>query len=153
MEESNFNLVEIGNLLIGVSTLILAIVVLYVNNYNAKRNQRIHIADKRSKWIEEFRIHLSTFMTELNQIHRSQLAGTQIPSNEAVKPLYYSMNMITLLIQDEDVNSSILIEDLGEILEMVLKKKKEYGQLTPKIFLTAKKITDREWELIKELKK
>ena len=90
-------------------------------------------------------------MTELNQIYRSQLTGVKFPSNEAVRPLYNSMNMITLLVNEDDVNSKILLEDLGEILEMVLKEKKDYGYLTPKIFETAKKITDKEWGLIKNL--
>ena len=151
MEVNSLNLVEVGNLAIGLGTFFLAGAVLYVNNRNTKKNQRIHLADKRSKWVEEFRIQLSSFMTELNQIYRSQLTGVKFPSNEAVRPLYNSMNMITLLVNEDDVNSKILLEDLGEILEMVLKEKKDYGYLTPKIFETAKKITDKEWGLIKNL--
>lgn len=49
------NIIEYGNLAIGIGTFTLAIVLAFVNWKGSSRDRAVHIADKRQEWVNTFR--------------------------------------------------------------------------------------------------
>ena len=62
METSTSQLIDYGNLAIGIGTFTLAIVLGIINVISTVKSRRIHIADKRQEWVTNFRTQVSKIL-------------------------------------------------------------------------------------------
>ena len=63
---TKLNILDYGQLVIGIGTLVLAMVLGIATWVKANRDRRVHIADKRQQWITDLRNSVSEYLAVCN---------------------------------------------------------------------------------------
>lgn len=137
-----------GEFLIGAGTFLLAIIVAISTGYTAKRNRRVHIADKRKEWLGEFRSKVAELLLTLTLLDRKRDLEILERHNLLINEL--------LLLSFQDMDNSDASKSMTELLQQLLAMQTDSNPdatsgNAANVMKTAHKIIDDKWKKIKNL--
>ncbi|WP_299214663.1 hypothetical protein [uncultured Aquimarina sp.] len=148
----NKSWIDLGNLFIGIGTIFLGFIVLFVNTRNSKLDRKVQIANKRQEWINNLRKNVAIFLGEIEIISETSNNPLNKVSNNNLQTLFRSMNEISMLVHPEDEDSSKLIELMAQTLTRAKNGDQKYAEYAPQVVIYGKILMDKEWKKIKQLK-
>lgn len=144
---------DYGELAIGAGTFLLALVVALTTAYTARRNRRIHIADKRMEWINEFR----NTITELIALCYLAAPPRDESSTKLLERYLTLQNKIDLMGLTEEGpiwDEEHIIFDISEMESFVEGNmtNQDFIELKDRILQKSQRIINEKWKKIKNLK-
>lgn len=157
--------IDFGNLAIGIGTFVLAVVLGVIGWYNSKRDRKVHIADKRHDWINEFRTNVAEFYTVMNDAGMvNDFGGHEGQTRDVVRQLNLSLNKLRLLLDPKSEHTNKLLTYMGEMIRLIMVEynaiapegednyRQEIAKMDSEIYMVSEKIISEKWEKIKNLK-
>jgi hypothetical protein len=133
--------VDFGNLAVGVATIIIAFVTLYVSilNIHGVRSQKL--ADLRSSWLDDLRQHLASFGGVVHEIMLSENKSDK----KLIEKIGFETTYIRLKLKDSSRTQrmSKIMHDL-QVLALH-EKTKEFQDLFAEFFVVSEEILQEAW--------
>ncbi|MCR1025775.1 hypothetical protein NQT66_13210 [Cellulophaga baltica] len=102
MELPSSEWINFGNIVIGIGTFALAIVLGATGIVSARKARKIHIADKRQEWVSSFRNYISEVLTLQNH-HSLIIENCSVEELEVLlKDLNMASNKIRFMFDSSD---------------------------------------------------
>lgn len=156
-EQAN-TILDYGELAIGLGTFILGVTVAIATGYNSWKDRRVHIADKRMEWINEFRNTIS----EIISVSLSYGPGVgDVERLEKLKERYnflkHKLELLGLWENDFVYDEESIFYDLGnldrQINNQAILGDGGISSVRRNIMNKSRKIIDDKWQKIKKLRK
>lgn len=147
------SILDYGEIAIGLGTFLLGVAVAFSTGYNARRNRRIHIADKRMEWITEFR----DTITELIAVCYLAAQHPDENSRNLLERYLTLQNKIDLMGLTEEGpiwDEEHIIFDISEMESFVEGNmtNQDFIELKDRILQKSQRIINEKWKKIKNLK-
>lgn len=115
MELPSSELINFGNLAVGIGTFTFAIILGIISVFSTRKTRKIHIADKRQDWVSSFRKQISQVLT-LQQQFGLIIKDCSIEElNLLLKELSMASNEIKFMFDSNDKRRDKLEELFAEI--------------------------------------
>jgi len=125
MEIPSSELINFGNLAVGIGTFALAIVLGVISIVSTRKNRKIHIADKRQEWVASFRKQVSQVLT-LQQQYNLIIKDCSVEELDALlKELNMASNEIRFMFDPTDKRRDKLEDLFAEIFNDFRNKQTE----------------------------
>ena len=115
MEIPSSELIDFGNLAVGIGTFALAIVLGIISIISARKSRKIHIADKRQEWVSTFRKQVSLVLTLQQQFNLIIKDCSLEELNALLMELNMTSNEIKFMFDSTDKRRDRLEEIFAEI--------------------------------------
>lgn len=106
LETPLFSLMDIGNLTIGIGTILLGIGVLRATWVIANRDRKVHIADKQQDWLREFRHKIAELMALQMAMATISSTATSVSGEKAL--LEHRTGRLNQLVKLEHLSNNLL---------------------------------------------
>tara|TARA_R110000751_G_C13788546_1_gene481855 strand:- start:989 stop:1456 length:468 start_codon:yes stop_codon:yes gene_type:complete len=154
MEVNSPTILDYGNLAVGAGTFLLAI-VLGISNYSRSiKDRKVHMADKRYEWINEFRENVAQILSISSEINILREAGLYDEANAIFNELRLKVNLVRLMLDNNIEDSHLLLEKLGNLLVHSFGHdlSQDFLALDNEVYSASQKIINKEWSRIENLK-
>ncbi|MFH7010851.1 hypothetical protein ACHRV5_03210 [Flavobacterium sp. FlaQc-52] len=125
MEIPSSELINFGNLAVGIGTFALATVLGIVSIVSTRKNRKIHIADKRQEWVASFRKQVSQILTLQKQFDLIIKDCSVEELDVLLKELNMASNEIRFMFDPTDKRRDKLEELFAEIFNDFRNKQTE----------------------------
>ncbi|GMN12107.1 hypothetical protein MTsPCn9_34560 [Croceitalea sp. MTPC9] len=152
MAQQEPSIFDYGEIAIGAGTFILGIVVAITTGYTARRNRKIHIADKRMEWITEFRNTISELIS-VAYMAAPPHDKEQLKLLERYLTLMNKIDLMGLVEEGPIWNEEHIIFDISEMESFVEgnMSNQNFIELKDRILQKSQRIINEKWDKIKNL--
>tara|TARA_R110000744_G_scaffold88464_2_gene172469 strand:- start:6947 stop:7414 length:468 start_codon:yes stop_codon:yes gene_type:complete len=146
---TKLNILDYGQLVIGIGTLVLAMVLGIATWVKANRDRRVHIADKRQQWITDLRNSVSEYLAVCNIADMKIAIGDQ----DILERYWFLVRKIGLLLNPDESKTKKLLSKMENMKFLFGSQgtQLEFEDLSEEITEITQKILKEEWERVKNL--